>query len=157
MRLVHFDTSLMANRLSLPPMPSHRRAVIHQLVHQIGVSSKSRGDGPNRFTVLAKTRRVNFHPAAFDKLVQRKFKNRLQGDLPNAPGQKGAQKSHPVVGYKDGDVVGATAPELGPENKGRALLEKMGWSKGMALGAHDNKGILHPIAHTVKMNKAGLR
>jgi hypothetical protein len=33
----------------------------------------------------------------------------------------------------------------------------MGWSKGMGLGALDNKGILQPITHTVKMSKAGLQ
>jgi hypothetical protein len=36
-------------------------------------------------------------------------------------------------------------------------MQKMGWSKGMSLGAVDNKGILQPIAHTVKTTKAGLK
>jgi hypothetical protein len=36
-------------------------------------------------------------------------------------------------------------------------MMKMGWSKGQALGTVDNQGILHPIAHTVKTNKAGLQ
>ena len=30
------------------------------------------------------------------------------------------------VRYRDGDIVGGTAPEIGAENKGRAMLEKMG-------------------------------
>lgn len=70
-----------------------------------------------------------------------------------------AKKSavRPRFGYKDGETVGADAPELGPENKGHALMEKMGWSKGMALGSVDNKGILQPIPHMVKTNKAGLK
>jgi hypothetical protein len=57
--------------------------------------------------------------------------------------------------YVDGDVVGASAPEIGAENKGRAMLEKMGWSTGTALGAL-NKGILQPVTHVVKNTKAGL-
>lgn len=57
---------------------------------------------------------------------------------------------------REGEVVGASAPELGQENKGRAMLEKMGWSKGMALGALENKGILEPVAQVVKKSKAGL-
>lgn len=36
-------------------------------------------------------------------------------------------------------------------------MMKMGWTKGEALGTVDNQGILHPIAHTVKINKAGLK
>jgi hypothetical protein len=36
------------------------------------------------------------------------------------------------------------------------MLEKMGWTKGMALGAADNKGILVPVVQVVKRSKAGL-
>ena len=57
---------------------------------------------------------------------------------------------------QEGEIVGASAPELGQENKGRAMLEKMGWSKGMALGAFQNQGILEPVAQVVKLSKAGL-
>ena len=149
--------------LSLPPMEADRRAIVHQIMSSFGVNSKSRGDGPRRFTVLSKTRRtVKFEDDAFDAVIDHpRFKRRLLGAYaprqgPKGPkGKKGAIR--PTVGYKDGDIVGASAPELGPENRGRALMEKMGWSKGMALGASDNKGILHPIAHTVKTNKAGLQ
>jgi hypothetical protein len=61
-----------------------------------------------------------------------------------------------AASYRDGDVVGAAAPEIGAGNKGRAMLEKMGWSSGTALGALNNKGILQPVAHVVKNTKAGL-
>ncbi|KAL1903708.1 squalene synthetase-like protein [Sporothrix stenoceras] len=40
--------------------------------------------------------------------------------------------------------------------KGRTMLEKMGWSTGMALGAMDNKGMTQIIEHIVKRSKAGL-
>lgn len=56
----------------------------------------------------------------------------------------------------EGDVVGASAPEIGVENRGRAMLEKMGWSSGTALGASNNKGILQPVAQVVKNSRAGL-
>jgi len=148
--------------LSLPPMEANRRALVHQIVSSFGITSKSRGDGPGRFTVLAKTRRTVFNDDAFDAIIgASRFKRRLIGEYPPRQGPKAAKgkkgAARPTVGYKDGDVVGASAPELGPENRGRALMEKMGWSKGMALGAHDNKGILHPVAHIVKTNKAGLQ
>lgn len=64
--------------------------------------------------------------------------------------------SNAAVGYRDGDIVGASAPELGADNKGRAMLEKMGWSQGTALGALNNKGIMQPVTHVVKTTKAGL-
>ncbi|KAH7138348.1 hypothetical protein B0J11DRAFT_500574 [Dendryphion nanum] len=139
--------------LSLPPMEAKHRAVIHQFVHKFGLSSKSRGAGANRFTILSKTlRTIKVDDDEFEAISeQRRFKTRL-----TAPARHGP-KTRPIVSYKDGDTVGASAPELGPENKGRRLLEKMGWTKGTALGALDNKGILQPIAHTVKMTKAGLQ
>ena len=151
--------------LSLPPMESHRRAAIHQFVGEFNINSKSRGDGIGRFTVLSKnSRTIAFDDELFDEIMaQKKYNRRLLAQAfsraPPAPRQKkdkGA-KNRPTVSYKDGEVVGAKAPELGVENKGRAMLEKMGWSKGMALGAVDNKGILQPITHTVKITKAGLR
>ncbi|KAK3207294.1 hypothetical protein GRF29_103g455078 [Pseudopithomyces chartarum] len=149
--------------LALPPMEAHRRAGIHQFVNEFNINSKSRGDGAGRFMVLSKTSRTfAFDDELFDEVMaQKKYNRRLLARSFNQPPprqkkDKGA-KTRPMVSYKDGEVVGAKAPELGVENKGRAMLEKMGWSKGMALGALDNKGILQPIAHTVKITKAGLR
>ena len=62
----------------------------------------------------------------------------------------------PYVAYRDGEVVGAAAPELDSTNRGRAMLEKMGWSNGEALGAFNNKGMLVPISHIVKNTRTGL-
>lgn len=60
--------------------------------------------------------------------------------------------------YADGDVIGAAAPELGAENKGRAMLEKMGWSKGKTLGVGQNQGKhLEPIELKMKRGRGGLR
>lgn len=128
------------------------------MVSQLGVNSKSRGDGANRFTVLSKTSRTKVvEDDFFDGLIQQKrFRARFRETTERTFGKK-SKRPAGAVGYKDGDTVGASAPELGPDNKGHALLQKMGWSKGMALGALDNKGILQPIAHTVKTGKAGLK
>ncbi|KAF2121719.1 hypothetical protein BDV96DRAFT_482547 [Lophiotrema nucula] len=144
---------------SLPPMDAGQRAAVHQFVHELGVNSKSRGDGMHRFTVLSKTSRTKrFNDEYFDALVdKKKFKIRLQGSARGDRFPKGKKTRPATVGYKDGDTVGASAPELGPENRGHALLAKMGWTRGTALGALDNKGILVPIPHTVKVNKAGLQ
>lgn len=134
-------------------MGADRRALVHQFVRQLEITSKSRGNGHDRFTVLSKTQRTrSLDDDYFDTLLeQRRFKNRFRPPLRNAA------RNHPTVFYKDGDVVGSSAPELGPENRGRAMLEKLGWTHGTALGAPDNKGILQPIAHTVKKTRAGLK
>lgn len=148
-------------------MESHRRAAIHQVASTFNLSSRSRGDGHDRFTVLSKTTRTRtYTDDEFDIVIRRKGINkRLQGPL-HGEGSARASKGYTVrhgarnrvqTGYKDGETVGANAPALGPENKGHALLKKMGWSHGMGLGALDNKGILQPIPHTVKTNKAGLQ
>lgn len=152
--------------ISLPPMDAHRRATIHQAAKFFELSSRSRGDGQDRFTVLSRTSRTRVYTdVEFDQVMLRKgFMKRLRGPLQgkNGPGParsatfRSGPRARPQLGYRDGDKVGANAPELGVENKGHALMMKMGWSKGMALGTEDNKGILHPIAHTVKTNKAGL-
>jgi hypothetical protein len=148
-------------------MEAHRRATVHQVAASFNLTSRSRGDGHDRFTVLSKTARTRtFTDDEFDIAIQRKgFQKRLRGPLHgqgNARLARGATVRHgnrvrPHTGYQDGETVGANAPELGPENKGHALLSKMGWSKGTGLGALDNKGILQPIPHTVKTNKAGLQ
>lgn len=153
--------------LSLPPMDAQRRATIHQAAKSFDLSSRSRGDGHDRFTILSKTTRTRVYTdAEFDQAIARKgLLKRLNGPLQGKKGVKPARgstfrsgpRARPQVGYRDGEKVGANAPELGPENKGHALMMRMGWSKGQALGTADNQGILHPIAHTVKINKAGLQ
>jgi hypothetical protein len=158
--------------LSLPPMEAYRRATVHQAADFFNLNSRSRGDGMDRFTILSKTTRTRtYTDDEFDIAIAKKgFQKRLKGPLYSQGGgagrpgkfstvkhKQGGARSRPQVGYKDGDTVGANAPELGPENKGHALMMKMGWSKGDALGSGDNKGILQPIPHTVKTNKAGLQ
>lgn len=76
-----------------------------------------------------------------------------------APGGSRGNSGRPgtaAASYRDGDVVGAAAPEIGHDNKGRAMLEKMGWRSGTALGSENNKGIMLPVPHIVKNSKAGL-
>ncbi len=60
------------------------------------------------------------------------------------------------VAYTDGDIVGDGAPEVGGESRGMAMMMKMGWTKGMALGIAGNPGILQPLKHVVKTSKMGL-
>lgn len=150
--------------LALPPMAKRERKIIHEIASQFNLKSKSVGSGKSRFPILYKTSRsIDFDATIFNR-AERRFQ---RGYLPRMDtAAKGKTKMPPRriggggvisgTGYAEGEAVGATAPELSSDNRGRAMLEKMGWSSGMALGALDNKGILQPISHIVKKTRAGL-
>ena len=144
-------------QLALPPMDKKLRKMVHEIGNKFGLKTKSKGDGDNRFPVLYKTGRTKrFDAELFDTLESR-FSRRFglgggsrRGKVPKAFVSK---QGHSIA---DGQLVGAGAKEIGTENKGRQLLEKMGWSKGVGLGTLDNKGILMPIDHVMKKTRAGL-
>ncbi|KAL0259977.1 squalene synthetase-like protein [Diplodia seriata] len=144
-----------------PPMDKRDRAALHQLAAALGLTSRSIGSGTSRFTTLIKTSRTrDFDEMSFSKITAR-YQNRFLHRMDKRGGGKksgggGGGGRYAAVSYQDGDVVGASAPEIGSENKGRAMLEKMGWSSGTALGAMNNKGILQPVTHVVKTTKTGL-
>lgn len=141
-------------------MDKSARKILHDLANKFNIKSHSTGSGDQRRPTLCRTKRtftyVEEHFELAVSRVGRKYFHRP--DLKNTTSQRkaGGRSGHSAVTYREGEVVGASAPELGQDNKGRAMLEKMGWSRGMALGAMDNKGILQPVAHVVKRSKAGL-
>ncbi|KAJ6009785.1 hypothetical protein N7522_004801 [Penicillium canescens] len=150
------------NGLALPPMTKQRRKLIHELANALNLKSQSRGHGMDRFPVLNKTARTPaYTPKTIsnvdDLLSGRKFNRRLFRSWGTDPPKSfKTKRSGGAATYMEGDVVGASAPEIGAGNRGRAMLEKMGWSTGTALGASNNKGILQPVAHVVKNSRAGL-
>ena len=144
-------------------MNKRDRRALHELANRLTLTSKSHGAGHKRFPVLYRTKRTpNVSDEDFDRVVEqlsRRFSN-LRASRPprrNATGVgRNGGYSHAAVSCRDGEVVGAGAAELGHENRGRAMLEKMGWSTGTAIGALNNKGIMQPVIHIVKTTKAGL-
>ncbi|SPQ25898.1 dbb7f978-f873-4c6f-9281-4b015e99a38f [Thermothielavioides terrestris] len=156
-------------RLDFPPLDKHARMVLHEIANKLNIKSKSTGQGNQRRPVLYRTNRTfkyastRIEDAAshVDKAatrVHRKYFHRVDVKVQRteSPRSAGGRTSHKALTLREGEVVGASVPELGQDNKGRAMLEKMGWSKGMALGALDNKGILEPVAQVMKRSKAGL-
>ena len=143
--------------------PKDRKSV-HQIASILGLKSKSSGCGNSRFPVLHKTPRTTpYDQHSIDAIISqfgtgRHVQRRAQSIKQKPTIIRGSRRggSNSAVSYRDGEVVGAAAPELGEENKGRAMLEKMGWSTGTALGASNNKGIMQPLAQVVKTTKAGL-
>ncbi|KAI2627488.1 hypothetical protein GGR54DRAFT_628640 [Hypoxylon sp. NC1633] len=156
-------------QLTLPPFEIGARKTIHALANQFKIKSQSSGKGEGRFPVLYRTKAtLPFNQATFDKIfsrIKQTWFPRVDADekvvnesriFKRAEARSGKSRFKNSLTYRDGDIVGQHATELGAENKGRAMLEKMGWSKGMALGTKENKGIMVPITHVVKKSKAGL-
>lgn len=149
--------------MTLPPMDPNARKIIHEIANKFNIKSKSTGSGDQRRPTLYRTgRTLPYVEATFDsvvKRVQRRYLPRPDVKRKRAPAQikpiRGGG-NNAAVKVRNGEIVGAAAPELGSSNRGRMMLEKMGWSSGTALGTADNKGILHPVAQTMKTNKAGL-
>lgn len=141
-------------------MDKHARKVIHQLAQKFNIKSKSTGNGEHRRPALYRTARtLPFVQSTFDRAVSRvnrPYFPRMDVKGKRPPKMTAGRTSYAEASYRDGEIVGAAAPELGNDNRGRNMLEKMGWSKGTALGAVHNKGILQPVAQTMKRNKAGL-
>lgn len=149
-------------------MDDDARRIVHEIARKFNIKSKSTGKGDQRRPVLYRTKRTTRytestagearnHVEMASLTIRRRYFHRTDNKGPAVPRASGAKRSgHQAVTYREGEVVGASAPQLGQDNKGHAMLEKMGWSKGMALGALENKGILEPVSQVVKRSKAGL-
>lgn len=141
-------------------MDNHVRKVIHELANKFNIKSKSTGSGDQRRPTLYRTlRTLKYSEEFFDstiarvgrKYFPRRDRTAAKGDRPS-----NGHGGNTDLSYRDGEIVGGSAPELGEGNKGRWMLEKMGWSSGTALGTTSNKGILQPVEQKVKRGKAGL-
>ncbi|KAK3320094.1 hypothetical protein B0T19DRAFT_488282 [Cercophora scortea] len=161
--------------VQFPPLDKQARKILHELASKFKIKSQSTGSGDNRRPVLYRTKHTSRYAqsaimevtsqvdAAAVRIHRRYFHRidtKFNSPFPKAPGAGGGggrrAGGSKAVTYQDGEIAGASAPQLGQENKGHAMMEKMGWSKGMALGSIDNKGILVPVVQVVKRSKAGL-
>lgn len=154
--------------LAFPPLDKHARKILHEIAGKFNIKSKSTGNGDQRHPVFQRTKRTiryastnvadaTNHVDQVTMRIHRKYFHRVDVKIKRTGTPRtGGRSVHKALLLRDGEVVGASVPELGQDNKGRAMLEKMGWSKGMALGAEENKGILEPLAQVVKRTKAGL-
>ncbi|RHZ53082.1 putative R3H and G-patch domain protein [Aspergillus thermomutatus] len=159
-----FDVEDLKSEMRNFLLSSKDRKFVHDMADALSLKSQSRGKGSSRFPMLYKISRTPRYTQKTIIQVDKIFskaqfshrgpKSRSQNNKKPAKAPRGRPTSS--VSYMEGDVVGASAPEIGAENKGRAMLERMGWSLGTPLGAINNKGILLPVAHVVKNSKAGL-
>ncbi|ODV79436.1 uncharacterized protein CANTADRAFT_90526 [Suhomyces tanzawaensis NRRL Y-17324] len=158
--------------MSFPPLDPHGSKVVSRMAKCYNFGSKRCGpNGIHLYVKLSKSRKTFHYLPRYDEighiLKQRPIFNRTDQKRPkdeitasdgNSKKDKarGRNKlSMPVI--KEGDIVGAAAPEIGKDNIGRQLLEKLGWIKGEGLGAHGNRGISEPLMATMKKSKTGLK
>lgn len=158
--------------LELSPMDAHIRAAVHRLAKALKLNSQSKGKeglGKGRYPVLTKTPRTPCYTIEtiweidalmntrkfFPKNLHKSYKTTRQ-TTSTVKTRRGGGGVLSGVSFRDGEEVAASAPEIGADNRGRAMLEKMGWTAGMGIGAIGNKGGLDPIKHVIKTTKAGL-
>ncbi|KAK4497385.1 hypothetical protein PRZ48_011836 [Zasmidium cellare] len=148
---------------SFPPMDKINRKSLHDVCTALNLKSKSQGAGKNRFPVIYKTSMTLEYS---DDMFGRVINASTRGFLTNAKAKKmsrqvgnragrGGGFSKAATGLRDGEVVGAGAKELGSNNFGHRMMEKMGWTKGAGLGK-DGEGRLHHVEQVMRTSKAGL-
>nr|POF15278.1 protein sqs1 [Quercus suber] len=154
-----------------PPMDKKDRKSLHEMASAFNLKSKSVGSGKQRFAVLYKTSfTTEFSEHQLNRVLAAQARGFLRvsgkgrgfgGGSGNANkfrstrGGQGGGFSAAATSLRNGEIVGANAAEIGKESFGHKLMEKMGWSKGMALGK-DGEGMLLPVAQVMRSGKAGL-
>ncbi|KAI5806186.1 hypothetical protein EDC01DRAFT_638985 [Geopyxis carbonaria] len=154
--------------LSLPPMDKFTRKRIHELGTKLNLKTKSVGKGNSRFPVLIRTSRTSLidNEETIDGILRSRggrsqFLPRMDVGRSGGRGGRfgrggGGGGASGGAGRGEGEVVGAGAPELADDNRGRRMLEKMGFKAGMTLGVEGRIGISEPITAVVKRSRAGL-
>lgn len=160
-------------QLPMPAMVKPIRRAAHIVSQIYGLKSASQGSGKKRYITFYKTQRSVVPDADFvDETLFRarrslgfnsKFRDALLPESAMVPGSKlSARSSRGKSGasggsrLRDGDLVGADAPEISLENRGRQMLERLGWSSGSGLGAVGNQGMNIPLFAKIKISKVGL-
>jgi hypothetical protein len=132
------------------------RKLVHTLANAYNLSSKSHGSGKTRYTMLFKT--MTTSGLALNEHKIRSILKRTAWVTPTDRSGFGGgfTPAAKIKRHKDGDVVGGDAKEIASENRGRVMLEKLGWRSGMGLGA-EGMGMKLPVFAVVKAGKSGLQ
>lgn len=138
------------------------RKLVHDLANKLHLKSKSVGNGRTRFTTIIKTSRsAQFEvdeESVNSVLRQGKFMKRMDVRQRAMIAKKPFRGTGKTEKYREGEQVGAEAAPLGADNRGRMMLEKMGYTQGMVLGAVGNtRGIAVPITAKMKWDRSGLQ
>ncbi|KAI5951152.1 SQS1 [Candida jiufengensis] len=148
--------------LSFPTLDSHAHKIITKMAQCYNMKVDKCGRKNIRhYLKISKTKTTYKYFPNYDKiqilLRGRPFFNRIDINKPKKEKiTKSGGGNDSKAKFKEGDIVGAEAPEIDTTNLGRQMLEKLGWSAGQGLGV-GNSGINEPIVAKVKMSKTGIR
>ncbi|KAG0669746.1 squalene synthetase-like protein [Maudiozyma exigua] len=150
------------DRLIFPPLDPHANKTLMKFAKHYNMKPSKAGKGIHTHTMIEKTRKTKRSMPNYGLIAQlvrqrpvfmRIDVKRVQEDFVKTERIKIKSKFN----VTEGEIVGEDAPEIGSDNIGRRMLEKLGWSSGEGLGAVTNKGINKPLFARVKKGKAGLR
>lgn len=153
--------------LTFPPLDPHGLKTIGKMANFYNMKSRKFGKGIKSHIVVIKNKRTFHSLPRYNEIsvitrqrpvFNRTDAKRTKDEIANSKdGSKSRHANKGSLHVKEGDIVGEKAPEIGQENIGRRLLERLGWSKGEGLGADHNKGISEPIMAKIKNSKLGIK
>ncbi|CAI4049529.1 hypothetical protein SKDZ_14G1030 [Saccharomyces kudriavzevii ZP591] len=151
------------DRLTFPPLDPHGNKTVMKIAKHYNLKSSKIGKANHTSVVVEKVKKTRWSTPNYnliDQLLrQRPVFMRIDVKRPREE-QAMFERTKTIRGkfqVKEGDIVGQNAPEIGNENIGRIMLEKLGWRSGEGLGTQGNKGISEPIFAKIKKNRSGLR
>ena len=159
-----FELFLSSNRevLIFPPLDPHGNKTIKKFANHYNMKSANAGAGKQSHVVVIKTKKTRAYMPNYN-LINQLTRQRpifmridVKQDTEKRVGNTETHRVRAKFHVKEGEIVGESASEIGRENIGRRLLEKLGWTQGESLGAHGNKGISEPLMARVKKSKTGL-
>lgn len=179
MKLKDMQTELLAfvndqrrKSLRFPPMDHNGCVMIKKLSKAFLLKPAQHGNSEHSYVIITKksTKKLTPDYKKIHKLMNKTgiffrsdvdLTKREKSDIRELlskfkSGSKKKEKDSSSYTYKEGDIVGEGASEIGPESIGRRLLVKMGWQKGQGLGI-DGNGIIIPVQAIVKKSKRGLK
>ncbi|KOG96948.1 Sqs1p [Saccharomyces eubayanus] len=160
-----FELFLSRNkdRLTFPPLDPHGNKTVMKLAKHYNMKTSKIGKANHTSVVVEKVKKTKWstpsHNLIDQLLRQRPVFMRIDVKRPREE-QAVFERTKTIRGkfqIKEGEIVGKDAPEIGNENIGRRMLEKLGWRSGEGLGIQGNKGISEPIFAKIKKSRSGLR
>lgn len=151
-----------------PPLDPHGNKTLSKFAKAFNMKSKKMGRGNQTHILVQKVKKTKSKQLD-TSYIHNMTKQRpifMRIDVKQALNSTGGRNSRTTTirttvkgkfAVKEGDYVGDDAPEIGKENIGRQLLEKLGWKEGQGLGTTGNEGISEPLFAKVKKSKTGLK
>ncbi|CEP63200.1 Sqs1p LALA0_S07e04720g [Lachancea lanzarotensis] len=160
-----FDIFLASNRptLSFPPFDPHGNKTVISFAGAYSMKTRKMGKSGKSHVLVEKVKKTKWSLPNYNYVSQllrrRRVFMRIDVRRPREEHHFTERINVGKVKFqtKEGEIVGEDAPEIGTDNIGRQMLEKLGWSRGQGLGADGNQGISEPIFAKVKKSKSGLR